>query len=272
MPLVTITRSLGSGELEIARRIADELDVTLYDDFELKEAALKMGIRSEDLKSLDEKAPGFIDRIFSRTPELYVEFMEAVVYEVARQGEGVIMGHGSQILLRDFGCALHVFMHASEAARIQNLMTQQGLSKEAAEKLIRKSDHEQRGFFRYTFNMRLSDPSLYDLIINTEKMGSDAATKIILEAARSEEIKACSLTAVDAMERLSQQKKVRATLIENDVNVSMVHVEVPVKGIVEIRGFTYTNDEKDRIREVANEMPGISEVKTDITVMPSTGD
>jgi osmotically-inducible protein OsmY len=120
--------------------------------------------------------------------------------------------------------------------------------------------------------MRLSDPSLYDLIINTEKMGSDAATKIILEAARSEEIKACSLTAVDAMERLSQQKKVRATLIENDINVSMVHVEVPVKGMVEIRGFTYTNDEKDRIREVANDLPGISEVKTDITVMPSTGD
>ena len=197
--------------------------------------------------------------------------MEAVVYDVAHQGEGVIMGHGSPRLLRNFGCALHVFMHASEAARIRNLVSQQGLSKEAAEKLIYKSDHEQRGFFRYAFNMRLSDPSLYDIIINTEKMGSIAAVGIIVEAAKSEEIRTCSLTAVDAMERLSQEKKIRASLIENDINIAMLYIEVPEKGAAEIRGFTYTNDERDRILETAKNLPGISEVKADITVMPSSG-
>jgi cytidylate kinase len=272
MPLVTITTSLGCGEPDIARRVSEELNVRLYDDGELKREAIEMGIRSEDLKSLDEKAPGFFDRIFSRTPELYLELMEAVVYEVARHGEGVIMGHGSQILLRDFGCALHVFMHASEETRIQNLVNQQGLPREAAEKLLRKSDHQQRGFFRYAFNMRLSDPSLYDIVINTEKMGSDAAVRLILEAARSEEIKACSLTAVDAMQRLSQVKKIRAALIENDINVSMLHIEVPKKGSAEIRGFTYTGDERDRLIEATGKLPGITDVKTDVSIMPSSGD
>ena len=271
MPLITITRSLGCGDIDIAKRVADALNVKLYDDFELKEAALRMGIPYEDLKSLDEKAPGFLDKIFNKTPEIYLEFMEAVVYEVAHQGEGVIVGHGSPILLRNFGCALHVFMHASEPARIHNLVNQQGLSEKAAEKLIYKIDHEQRGFFRYAFNMRLSDPSLYDLIINTEKMGSTAAVEIIVEAAKSEEIKACSLTAVEAMECLSQEKKIRASLIENDINIAMLYIEVPEKGAAEIRGFTYTNDERDRILETAKNLPGISEVKADITVMPSSG-
>jgi hypothetical protein len=163
-------------------------------------------------------------------------------------------------------------MHASESVRIRNLTAQQGLSESAAEKLIRKSDHEQNGFFRYAFNMRLNDPSLYDLILNTEKLGSSAAARIIVDAAKSDEIKTCSLTAVDAMERLSQEKKVRASLIENDINIAMLYIEVPDLGTAEIRGFTYTNDERDRILELAKHLQDMDEVKIDITVMPSTGE
>ncbi len=59
MSLVTITRSLGCGESDIAQRVARSLQVKLYDDFELKESALYMGIHSEDLKSLDENPRGF---------------------------------------------------------------------------------------------------------------------------------------------------------------------------------------------------------------------
>jgi cytidylate kinase-like protein/BON domain-containing protein len=198
--------------------------------------------------------------------------MEAVVFEVARNGEGVIIGHGSQVLLRDFGCALHVHLHASLSARIENLTRQHVLSNAAAEKLIQKNDNEQRGFFRYAFNMRLGDPSLYDLIINTEKFGSDLAVRLIVESARSDEIKACSLDAVDAMERMSQKRKIRAALIENDLVVSMLNIQVPRKNAVEIRGYTHTRDDKDRVIEIVTGLSGVSEVNTDISVMPSSGD
>ena len=73
-----------------------------------------MGVRSEDLKSLDETAPGLFDRILGKKPDWYLDIMEAVVYKVSRQGQGVIIGHGSQMLLRDFGCALHIRVHASQ--------------------------------------------------------------------------------------------------------------------------------------------------------------
>ena len=272
MPLVTITRSLGCEETDIAKSVAEQLNVRLYDDSALKKTALEMGIRSEDLKSLDEKAPGYFDRILSRMPQLYLDFMEAVVYEVAHQGQGVIIGHGSQVLLRDFGCALHVFIQAPESTRIDNLVSRHGLSRVAAVKLIQKNDNEHRGFFRYAYHMRMNDPSLYDLVINTEKMGSEATIKLIVEAARSEEIETCSLEAVDRMERLSQTKKVRAALIESDINVSMLHIDVSEKDVVEIQGFAYTNDEKDRIVAAANSIKGVSQVKTEIKVMPSAGD
>ena len=84
-------------------------------------------------------------------PELYLDILESVVYQVSRGGEGVIVGHGSQLLLRDFGCAMHVFIHASEAYRIQQLMGQYDLTNKAAEKMIRKSDNEKKGFLRFAF-------------------------------------------------------------------------------------------------------------------------
>ena len=41
--------------------------------------------------------------------------------------------------------------------------------------------------------MDWNDPSLYDLVINTEQLGLDLAAKLIMESARSDQIKACSL-------------------------------------------------------------------------------
>jgi cytidylate kinase len=270
MPLVTISRSIGCGGKIIARLVAEGLNLQLYDDPELQAEALKMGIRSEDLKSLNEKAPGLFDRIMTRRPQIYLDLMEAVVYEVAQRGEGVILGHGSQLMLRDFGCALHVLVHAGESTRIQNIMEQRGLSQEAARKLIHRRDHEQKGFFRYPFQMDWNDPSLYDLIINTEKMGIDAAAKLIMEAAQSDQVKTCSLTATEAMERLSQAKRIEAALLKNDLNLSMLNVEVPETGVAQISGWSYTEDERERIAEIVKGVPGISEVRSEVAIMPAS--
>ena len=240
MSLITISQNLGSGGMSIAQQVAKELNIELYDDDRLQQEALKMGIRSDDLKSLDEKAPGLFDRILGKKPDMYLDIMEAVVYEASQRGQGVIIGHCSQMLLRDFGCALHVYVHASEKKRILNLVEEQHLSREGAEKLIRKSDSERNGYFKFAFHMDLNDPSLYDLIINTEKIGSDAASKFIIDLASSNEISTCSLTALDAMEKLSLKKKVEAELLKHHVNLSMLQLEVPENGKLHVHGMTTT--------------------------------
>jgi cytidylate kinase len=269
MSLITISRGIGCGGLIIARQVAEALDLDLFDDQRLQEEALRLGIRSKDLVSLDEKKPGLFDRILNRRPELYLDFMEAVVYGVAQGGRGVILGHGSQMLLRDFGCALHVHVHAHEAARVRNLMAHKGLSREAAEKLIRQSDARQRGFFQYAFHMDWKDPGLYDLIINTEQIGIDLAAKLITEAARSETMQACSLTAVTAMERLSLKKKIEGFLLEKDINTATLLIEVPEPGVAEVTGLAYSAEEKARIDAVLKSIPGLTELRGSVNIMPT---
>lgn len=267
MALITISQSTGSGDAGIARQVAKSLDVELYDDLKLKEKALQMGIRQEDLKGLDEKAPGFLDHFLSYKPESYRELMEAVVYEISGSGNGVVMGHGSQILLRDFGCALHVRIHSTEENRIENLVRQQGLSRETAAKLIHKKDHEQKGFFRFAFNMAWDDPALYDLIINPAKISTDMAVKLILETARSDEINSCSLTALDTMERRSLESRVRSELLVNNLSLSTLVLDVPSQGVVSLRGYAYSNEDMNRILAITKKVPGVKDVQPEIAVM-----
>jgi cytidylate kinase len=210
---------MGSGGETIAVMVAKELNYELYDDDKLQKIAIEIGLHHEEAVRLDEKTPGLLDRMLSNKPELYLDYMESVIFEVARNGEGVIIGHGSQMLLRDFSCAFHVRIHASQSTGIQNLMEKQGLRRDVAEKLIHKFDHRQSGFFRYAFNLQWDDPSLYDVVINTKKMSVSTAAKLILETVQSEDINTCSLDAVEAMEKLSLQKQIHAELLKNNIEI-----------------------------------------------------
>jgi hypothetical protein len=219
------------------------------------------------LKGLEEKAPGFLDRFLSTRPEAYLEFMESLIYEVAKEGKGVIVGHGSPILLRDFGCALHVFVHAPETSRVEQVAVKQQVSTETARKLIRKSDNERKGFFNFAFNLKWNDPSLYDIIVNPVKLGSDTAVDLIVRTAQRDEMKACGLTALETMERLYQERSIRSVLLKNHANLGLLHVEVPLKGTAAIRGFVHTNEERERVLNVVKSVPGISRVESEISVL-----
>ncbi len=273
MSLITISESIGCEGKVIAARVADELKLEIYDDRRLEEEAIQLGIQPEDAKGLDEKAPGLLSRIFSDKPQVYLDILQGVVYEVAKRGHGIILGHGSQVLLRDFGCALHVRIYGSESSRIEYLMNQRGLSREAAEKLIHKTDNEQRGFLQFAFHMDWNDPSLYDLVINRDKLSTDLAAKLIIEAARSQEIEDCSKTALESMERLSLSRRVDAAILGSDLgrdvfSRDMFHIEVPEKGVLHITGATHTQGAEERLLKVVKGVPGVTEVRSEVVVMP----
>jgi len=199
----------------------------------------------------------------------FLDLMEAVIYEVAKKGEGVIIGHGGQFLLRDFGCALHVLIFGARSSRVRHVMEQENISRDLAEQLIHKSDDHQAGFFRFAYQREWNDLSLFDLVISTEKMTPAAAIDIIVEAAQNQEVKTCSLTALDAMDRLSLEKKIEAALLKNHFDPRYVHVAVPEKGIVLVRGLTESDYDRERLAAVVGAVEGVKEVRSEVSVRPA---
>ena len=271
MSLITITQTIGCNGLAIARRVAEGLGVELYDDSRLREEAIRMGLHDEKLKGFEEKAPDWFDRILGGKPEVYLELMESVVYEAARRGEGVILGHGSQMLLHEFGCATHVLVTAHEESRIHTLVYEMNLSPEAARKAIRQSDNRKKGFFRYAFHKDWDDPSLYDLCVNPDKIGAERAAQLIIDTVRSPELKACSIYALEALERLSQTKRIEATLREMDLRHAGLRVEIPEKGVAHISGVLFKHEDKGRIPAIVGRIPGIEKVQVDDVMVAPAG-
>jgi cytidylate kinase len=267
MPLITITQSFGSNGLAIARKVAARLGWDLFDDQKLHELVQHQGISAQEISHLDEKSPGYWDLFFRSRPQIFLNVLESVVYEVAHRGEGVIIGHGSQLLLRDFDCAFHVRILTMEGRRADNLSAELGISRAAAIKLIRQRDREQAGFFKFAFQLDMDDLGLYDLIINTHKLDAATAADLIISAATSEDIRACGIKALEAMERLALEKKVRAALLENRIDDRAILIEISENGVTSVAGVSPNPEEKKRIEAVVGAVRGVSKVVSAVEVI-----
>ncbi|HDR16117.1 MAG TPA: hypothetical protein ENN79_11660 [Desulfobacteraceae bacterium] len=265
MSLITISRTIGCGCGDIGCDVAEGLGLELYDDERFRKEAVKIGISHEDAVHLDEERPGFFHRLFHYKPYLYRELMESVVYEIAGRGSGVIVGHASQVLLHDFDCAFHVLCSCPEASRIRRLSEKGGMGEERAAEIIKKADREQDDFLKTYYHLDWKDPGLYDLVINTEKLGAEYAARLIITVVR-ERITECGLDSLFAMSALSLKKKARAVLIEEGFNINLLFLDVPEDGEIYIRGLASTVEDAAKIRSVLEGLDGVRRVVSDLVV------
>ena len=260
MSLITVTTSIGCGALAVSQKVADDLRIEMYDDERLQQEALNMGYSSEDLKGFDQKAPGLFDRLLRRRPEIYNELMAAVIYEVAHRDQGIIIGHGATYFLKDFGCALHLRMHTSQQYRIQRLIDQMKISPDTALNMIRNRDNELKVFLDFLFQIDWNDFSLYDLVINVDKLGIDAAAEMIISLAKMESLQQCSLTALESMEKLSLLKKVEAAVMKDNINPQELLIDVPEPGVVKLTGLINPMRTVAGVTEVIKSVSGVEKV------------
>lgn len=269
MPLITITQGIGCDGLAIAKQVAENLKIDLYDDSRLRDEASNMALHSKKLiLGFKEEAPSWFVRMMGE-PEIYINLIESAVFEAARRGEGIIIGHGSQVLLQDFGCAVHVLISATEEYRIGNLMRQIQIMRDAAKKLIHQSDKQNKEFFSYAFHGEWNDPSLYDLCINTGKIGIDNAVQLVIETAQYPEMTACNIRAIETIEQLSQIKRIETYLLELDLRPLGLKVTVPEKGVMHIAGIIHNPEDRQRIEDAAKSISGIKQVQMGVMLMPN---
>ena len=113
----------------------------------------------------------------------YREALAGIMNELGRKGNILIVGRGSQVILRELKPALHCLCIASEPDRLNWIMERERLEKDAA--LSRMKEHEKHwaAFHRRLFKADVYDPQLYDLVVNTSRVSFDAAAKLIADLA-----------------------------------------------------------------------------------------
>lgn len=117
----------------------------------------------------------------------YISIISAIILDLAERGDVVILGRGSQIILRDRPGSLHAYVTAPLDLRIERTAARDGVSHEEAEKTVHESDRNRLAFYHKFFKVDVDDPNLYDLVVNTAHLSYEAAADLIAAAARCKE-------------------------------------------------------------------------------------
>jgi cytidylate kinase len=271
MHFITFSRKMGTNGTEIARQVANKLGYQFYDTEAIENAAREMGFL-KNVKDIDEKAPSLFQRLFSHKPAIELDRLNSIVYELAKQGDAVFLGRGGQILLRDFNCALHARVTASIEKRVQNLI-ERGFPRESALKAIERTDHERSSFIKFAFGVDWENLGLYDVILNMDKLSVQSAVNIVMQVARSEDIKACSVDAMKSLEMMGLERRVEAALIEAGLTYgptgTYVSASIEEPGRVRLIGVMDNKAGKERAEKVIRNVKGVESVDNQVIVSPA---
>ena len=118
------------------------------------------------------------------TDARYKEAIETVMNGLALKGHVVIVGRGSQVILRDRPDTLHVCVTAPFALRVKRIAERDAMLPEKAKGRVEESDRGRVDFHHKYFKVNPADPDLYDIMVNTGHLNHEQAAQVIVAALR----------------------------------------------------------------------------------------
>jgi cytidylate kinase len=187
-PVITISRLPGSGAETLAKKLSEDLKLDLFDNEIVEEIAKSAHIGKSIIESLDEQDRSILDdwigilqKKIHLWPDEYLSYLTKVICAVGAHGHAVIVGRGAGFILPSDVC-LRLLLVAPKDVRISNVKEAYHLTSEEAEKRVMKTEKDRRAFIKKYFNADLTDPTCYDLTINTAHFTVDVAFDIVKEA------------------------------------------------------------------------------------------
>ena len=204
--VITINRELGSGGRTVGRKLAEKLNVAFYDKLLINELKKKFELDTEQ-----------IEKVKSGKSDWWREFINAATYmgqgmnelwyyqrmtgeegtlvtsrdmfnvekeilqNVAEEGSCIIAGRSGFSVFAEHPNHLSIFIQAPMEHRIQRIMSKQNLSREEAEKVIKKVDEMRESYVKKYAGVSRYDTRNYDLVINMEGKTEDEVVELILK-------------------------------------------------------------------------------------------
>lgn len=194
--VLTVAREYGSGGSEIADFIAHELGWRLLDKELITEISRREQVPPSEVAAFDEKVDPWIHRITRSawgvaadgiSPIAPTDMFDAqkaaqmakrIIEEACKMGECVVVGRGSQCVLRRREDVFHAFIYASREDRVRRIRERAG-SGTNVDALIRSMDAQRMEYVRLNYGENWLNPFLYDLMINSKNQPEKVARLII---------------------------------------------------------------------------------------------
>ena len=202
--VITISRQYMAGGSDVASRVAEALGWTVVDDALIDAVAERSGFSPEDVKTLEERVPSFMERFAQSsalsspenllsTPSAIEEpatiqlahVTRAVIEELGGRERLVFVGRAAAAVLARERNAIHVRLVASLESRVQEAIRQLGVSEDEARATVEERDRGRERYHKELFGRDWNDSVNYHLVLNTEILGRAGAAELIVARARA---------------------------------------------------------------------------------------
>ena len=182
--VLTVEREYGCGGGDIARKIADRLGWTLWDQRLTTEIARLSNCDHSEVKIREERVDPLYYRLLKSIvrgsfegslnvhklnlvdAESILNVTERLVQRAATKGDAVIVGRGSQHFLRERTDTIRVFLYAPRSDKIRRLLAT-GVSESEVEHLVDTVDEERAAFIEKYFRIEWPNRTVYHAMLNT---------------------------------------------------------------------------------------------------------
>lgn len=197
--VITIARGFGSGGKQIGLALSKQLGIPCYESQILSMASNYSGINNDLFFQVDEKLRGYhlikrlmksankddivepTDKSFISDVNLY-NIQAKIIKELAKQQSCIIIGKCANHLLRDYENTVSVYIEAPRAFCVKNVIERLGVTEEEAHRMIYQTDRYRADYYKYyTGGETWTNPVLYDMTLNSDRMGMDKCTELIIQ-------------------------------------------------------------------------------------------
>jgi cytidylate kinase len=184
--VICISHVEGADGGAVGRAVAEKLGYAFADDAIVSEAARAAGVFAESVSYAERKdAKRSIEVDFGRVEktENLRDLIKTAIDSAADRGKIVITSHAASYALAGREGVLRVFVTSPDETRVARFAETEGLDPKRAVKELEESDKGRAAYLQRFYGVKNEQPTDYDLVLNTEKLGTDAAAALVAAAA-----------------------------------------------------------------------------------------
>ena len=258
MPVVAITREMGSLGNEVAQGLGNELGLPVVYHEVIDHLADRMRVRRSHVIRLLDGHAGLLERLTADKVSMFLHSSDEVI-ALAQQGKGaIIRGWGATHLLRGVPHVVCVRVCAPFKVRHGRMMQRVGSDDaEMVADEIHRNDEAHTAIMRRNFDLRWTDPEHYDVVLNTERVTVGECVDEIMRLVKSPKFGETDESR-QHLDDLALAARVRAALLKSPETRPIKVAISASAGVVTLAGCS--EDEVLALIEIVVGIPGVRDV------------
>ncbi len=198
MAVITISRQFGTGAETLGQMLAKELGYTFFDKHIIQMISKEANVSPNFVKLVESeggsKLSKFISTLVSKSKvdsilanergylddEIYLDYLVLIVAQIADEGNAIILGRGSQYILKDHPDAFHILIINEFKNRVKYIMDSTNIPEKKAIRTVINEDKRRDNLYGKLGKKDYDNASLYHLVLNVGRFTMEAALKQVL--------------------------------------------------------------------------------------------